>query len=71
MASPMNVLGHINVSSWRDGELYISSMFVWWTSFGTSLVTGSLLFAAPVRSGTVLCLPRVSTDFLQWTVFLG
>ena len=43
-------------------------MFVWWTSLGASLVTGSLLFAAPVHSGTVLCLLRGSTDFLQWTV---
>ena len=68
MAPPMNVLGHISVLSWRDGELYISSVFVWWTSLGASLVTGSLLVAAPVRSGTVLCLPRGSTDFLQWTV---
>ena len=68
MAPPMNMLGHINVSSWRDGELYISSVFLWWTSLGTSLVTGSLLCATPVRSGTILCLPRVSTDLLQWTV---
>ena len=51
MAPPMNV------SSWRDGELYISSVFVWWSSLGTSLVTGSLLFATPVCSGTVLRLP--------------
>ena len=50
------------------GCAVISSVFVWWTSLGASLVTGSLLFAAPVRSGTVLCLPRGSTDFLQWTV---
>ena len=27
MAPPMNVLGHISVSSWRVGELYISSVF--------------------------------------------
>ena len=31
-------------------------------------MTESLLFTAPVHNGTVLCLPRVSTDILQWTV---
>ena len=65
MAPPMSVLGHTVVSSCSDGELYISSVFLWWNSLGTALVTGSLLFAAPVRCGIVLRLSRVSADFVM------
>ena len=64
MAPPMSVLGHTVVSSWSAGELYISSAFFWWNSLETSLVTGSLLFVAPISRGIVLCLSRVSADFL-------
>ena len=67
-APPMSVLGHTVVSSRSEGELYISSVFLWWSSLGTPLVTGSLLFTAPVRGGIVLRLLRVLADFLPWTV---
>ena len=68
LAPPMSVLGHTVLSSWSDGKLYISSVLLWWSSLGTSLVIGSLLFAAPVRGGIVLHLSRVLADFLLWTV---
>ena len=68
MVPAMSVLGHTDVSSRSDGELYISSVFLWWSSLGTSPVTGSLLFAAPVCGGIVLRLSRVLADFLLWTV---
>ena len=51
-----------------DGELYICSVFFWWNSLDTSLVTGSLLFVIPVHRGIVLRLSRVSADFLLWAV---
>ena len=66
MAPPMSVLGHTVVSSRSDGELYISSVFLWWNLLGTSLVTGSLLFTTPIRGGIVLRLSRVLADFLLW-----
>ena len=31
-------------------------------------MTGSQLFVAPIRRGIVLCLSRVSVDFLLWAV---
>ena len=70
-ALPRKVLGHAHVSyviPGRDGVRYINHGFGWCTSLRNCLVTGSLLFAAPVRSGIVLCLPRVLTKFLWWTV---
>ena len=70
-ALPRNVLGHAHVSyviPGRDGARYISHVFGWCTSFQNCLVTGSLLFAAPIQSGIVLCLLRVLTKFLWWTV---
>ena len=55
------------VLSW-NGAQYISQVF------GCSVpgvrVTGSLLFAAPVRGGIVLCLPQVLIEFLWWTVVI-
>ena len=51
MAPPMSVLVHIVVSSQSDGELYIWSVFIWWKSLETTLVTGSLLFVAPFVAG--------------------
>ena len=48
MAPPMSVLGHTAVSFRNNGELYISSVFFRWNSLDVSLVTVSLLFAAPV-----------------------
>ena len=68
MAPPLSMLGHTVVSSRSDWDLYISSVFLWWNSLGTSLVTRSLLFAPPVRCGIVLRLSRVSADFLLWAV---
>ena len=68
MAPPMSMLRHTVVSSRSDGELYVSSVFFWWNSLETSLVTGSLLFAAPICCGIVLCLSRVLADFLLWAV---
>ena len=70
-APPRNMRGLAHVSyvlpGW-DGVLNISLVYGWWTSFRNYLVTGSLLFAAPVWSEIVLCLPRVLTEFLRWTV---
>ena len=68
MAPPMSVLGHTVVSFRSDGELYIWSVFFWWNSLETSLMTGSLLFVAPVRRGIVLRLSQVSADFLLCAV---
>ena len=73
-APPGNVIGHAHVSyviPGRDGAWYISHVFGWCTSFRNCLVTGSLLFASPVRSEIVLCLPQVLTKFLQWLMLLG
>ena len=68
MALPMSMLGHTVVSFRSDGELYVWSVFFWWNSLETYLVTGSLLFVTPVRRGIVLRLSRVSADFLLWAV---
>ena len=68
LIAPMCVLGHTVVSSRSDGELYICSVFFWRNSLKTSLVTGSLLFVAPVHCGIVLHLTRVSADLLLWAV---
>ena len=68
-APPRNMRGLAHVSyvllGW-DGALNISLVYGWWTSFRNYLVTGSLLFAAPVWSEIVLFLPRVLTEFLRW-----
>ena len=70
-APPRSMRGLAHVShvlpGW-DGALHISLVYGWWTSFRNYLVTGSLLFAAPVWSEIVPCLPRVLTEFLRWTV---
>ena len=70
-APPRNMCGLAHVSyilPGCDGVWYISLVYGWWTSFRNYQVTGSLLFAAPVWSEIVLCLPRVLTKFLRCTV---
>ena len=68
------LLGHAHVSPvlpGRDSTRYIIHGFGRSTSHRTCLVTGSLLFAAPVHGGIVLWLPRVLPGFLRWTVVVG
>ena len=48
MAPPMSVHWHTVVFFWCDRKLYMCPVHTWWNSLETTLVTGSLLFIAPV-----------------------
>ena len=48
MAPPMSVHWHTVVFCLSDRKLYMCPVYTWWNSFETTLVTGSLLFVAPV-----------------------
>ena len=65
------LLGHVRASRvlpGRDEAWYIGCEFGWSTSIRVRLVTGSLLFPAPQRSGIMSWLLRVLVRFMWWTV---
>ena len=48
MVPLISVHWHTVVFFWSDGKLYMCPVYTWWNSLETTLVTGSLLFVAPV-----------------------
>ena len=71
MVPPMSVHWHTVVFFWSGWKLYMCPVYTWWNSLETTLVTGSLLFVAPVCRlaelsvcWIVMRVSRVSADSL-------